>query len=95
MRRPDQVHREETPPESKPRQNGSRLCPWNEVPGTYLLQDWRGIKVACPSQEFAQTESKAKDADGQAGATGWDMNAGRSRYTKSYADGCHTSSMQI
>ena len=65
MRRPDQVHREETPPESKPRQDGSRLCPWDEVLRTYLLQDWRGLKVACPTQEPVQTEGETQDADGQ------------------------------
>lgn len=30
-----------------------------------LLQDWRGLKVVCPFQEPAQTESKTQDADGQ------------------------------
>ena len=63
MRRPDQVHRKETPPESKPRQDGSRLCPWDEVPRTYLLQDWRGLKVECPSQEPVQTEGETQEAD--------------------------------
>lgn len=52
-------------PESKSRKDGSRLCPWDEVPGTYLLQDWRGLKVEYPFQEPAQTESKTQDADGQ------------------------------
>ena len=61
----DQVHREETPPESKPRQDGSQLCPWDEVPRTYLLQDWRGLKVVCPFQEPVQTEGETQDADGQ------------------------------
>ena len=65
MRRPDQVHRKETPPESKPRQDGRRLCTWDEVPRAYLLQDWRGLKVVCPFQEPAQTEGKAQDTDGQ------------------------------
>ena len=63
MRRPDQVHREEAPPESKPRQNGSQLCPWDEVPRTYLLQDWIGLKVVCPSQELVQTEGETQEAD--------------------------------
>ena len=46
MRRPDQVHREETPPESKPRQDGRGMkvvCPFQEPAQTEIkIQDADG-----------------------------------------------------